>query len=136
MNYLLIFAFLFLSNLAFGQTQAVVLADTLKVYESASTSAKLICTRGKGATVTVLSTDSVTHFSYVQACLDGGKGYVSAYQISERAPETVYVCGGRYAKKYHAREDCKGLENCKGGISKLSIVKAHSKYGACRACYN
>jgi hypothetical protein len=132
MKNLLILAFLFLSNLAFGQTQATVLAETLKIYASPSTDAPVICTRGKGATVTVLSTDSVTHFSYVQACLDGSNGYAPTFQIAE----TVFICNGPFAKKYHARENCKGLENCKGGVSKFFIKKALVKYGACHVCYH
>ncbi len=28
----------------------------------------------------------------------------------------VYVCGGEYGKKFHSRDNCPGLNNCKGQI--------------------
>lgn len=30
--------------------------------------------------------------------------------------DEVYVCTGKYAKRFHCDEDCKGLQSCRGGI--------------------
>jgi hypothetical protein len=50
--------------------------------------------------------------------------------------ETVYICDGKYATKYHQVEDCRGLSNCKAEI--LSIDKKDAiKKGReeCAICY-
>ena len=38
--------------------------------------------------------------------------------------QIVYVCTGRYAKSYHVKSDCKGLQNCKGEILKVTKTEA------------
>lgn len=168
MKSLLLFIVLFLSGACgYAQTYATVLADTLKIYESPTTDAAVICTRGKGATVKVIYTDNATHFSYINGCLDGRSGYVPAYQLSERAPRpasfsesatryapapfsgratrtrpasaynenAAYICNGRYAKKYHSRSNCRGLNACKSSISKTSVSNARTMYSPCIICH-
>lgn len=57
-------------------------------------------------------------------------------EISEAAPEYVYVCTGGYATKYHSRPNCRGLNNCKGKVIKITKAQA-LKQGrtACKICY-
>lgn len=48
----------------------------------------------------------------------------------------VYICTGKYAKRYHKYFDCKGLNSCKGEILLIPISKA-KKQGKtpCGYCY-
>ena len=50
--------------------------------------------------------------------------------------DEVYVCTGKYAKRFHCDEDCKGLQSCRGGIVVMSIEEAED-YGLtpCGYCY-
>ena len=49
----------------------------------------------------------------------------------------VYVCGGQYSTKFHSQNNCRGLNNCKGGIysygSQSSAIEAGYKY--CLICW-
>lgn len=36
----------------------------------------------------------------------------------------VYICNGKYAKKYHYSKSCRGLSNCKGAITKETLGEA------------
>ncbi len=48
----------------------------------------------------------------------------------------VYICTGGSATKYHSRKTCKGLGNCKGEISAVSMGTATSQgRTACGICY-
>lgn len=48
----------------------------------------------------------------------------------------VYICTGGSATKYHSRKTCKGLGNCKGEISAVSMSTATSQgRTACKICY-
>ena len=51
-------------------------------------------------------------------------------------PDEIYVCTGKYAKRFHCDEDCKGLQSCRGGIVVMSIEEAED-YGLtpCGYCY-
>ena len=50
--------------------------------------------------------------------------------------DEVYVCGGRYAKRYHNDEYCKGLQSCKGGIEIMTIEEAEDLGKTpCGYCY-
>jgi hypothetical protein len=56
---------------------------------------------------------------------------------SEQKKETkVYICTGKYAKRYHRYSDCKGLGSCKGEIRLVPISTA-KKQGKtpCGYCY-
>lgn len=49
---------------------------------------------------------------------------------------TVYVCTGKSAKKYHKSSRCKGLRNCKGDIVKIERSRAEAMGKTpCRICY-
>jgi 5-bromo-4-chloroindolyl phosphate hydrolysis protein len=37
---------------------------------------------------------------------------------------TVYVCDSRNAKRYHLKENCRGLSNCSYQIIEISLDKA------------
>ena len=37
---------------------------------------------------------------------------------------SVYICNGRYSKKYHYKKTCRGLSNCKATISKVTKKNA------------
>lgn len=36
----------------------------------------------------------------------------------------VYICTGRYAYAYHGKENCKGLQKCKGEIIIVTLQRA------------
>ena len=40
------------------------------------------------------------------------------------ANSDVYVCKGKYAKKYHFDKDCRGLSNCKAAIVSMELQEA------------
>jgi hypothetical protein len=50
--------------------------------------------------------------------------------------DEVYVCTGKYAKRFHCDEDCKGLQSCRSEIVVMSIEEAED-YGLtpCGNCY-
>ncbi len=53
-----------------------------------------------------------------------------------QSKETVYICNSKGATKYHAEENCRGLNNCKAEI--LSVDKKEAiKLGReeCGWCY-
>lgn len=39
----------------------------------------------------------------------------------------VYICNGKYSKKYHLVKDCRGLSNCKSSITKVTLNTAKKK---------
>lgn len=50
--------------------------------------------------------------------------------------DEVYVCKGKYTKRFHNDIDCKGLMNCRGGIEIMSIEKAGNiGLTPCKLCY-
>lgn len=38
--------------------------------------------------------------------------------------ETVYVCGSGNGKRYHLKENCRGLNNCSAKAVKTTVEKA------------
>ena len=36
----------------------------------------------------------------------------------------VYICTGKYSKRYHLVKKCRGLSNCKGSIKNVSLAEA------------
>jgi len=50
--------------------------------------------------------------------------------------ETVIICGGQYATKYHRSSNCRGLSNCRGGISQTTKNQAQGMGRTpCAICY-
>ena len=48
----------------------------------------------------------------------------------------VYVCTGRYAKRFHNDEECKGLQSCRSEIVTMSIEEAENLgLTPCGYCY-
>jgi len=39
----------------------------------------------------------------------------------------VYICTGKYSKKYHYSKNCRGLSNCKSEIKKVYLNEAKHK---------
>ncbi|MFT4696891.1 MAG: hypothetical protein ACI9SJ_000007 [Flavobacteriaceae bacterium] len=39
-------------------------------------------------------------------------------------PNEVYICTGKYSKKYHYTNKCRGLSNCKGSIKEVTLSDA------------
>lgn len=61
-----------------------------------------------------------------------GGGKQKKYSIENN---TVYVCSGRSAKRYHSVEDCKGFTRCSGSVLKMSIEEAEEiGKSPCRMC--
>lgn len=40
---------------------------------------------------------------------------------------TVYICNGKYSKKYHYKDDCRGLSNCSTKVEKTTLKAAKDK---------
>lgn len=61
-----------------------------------------------------------------------------ATENNDKTVETyVYVCTGGSSKRYHKTSSCKGLDNCKGTIKKVSLSYAEDtmKRTPCKICY-
>ena len=61
---------------------------------------------------------------------------LSSYTDKQNEEEKVYICTGKYAKRYHCDENCRGLGSCKGEIRLVPISTA-KKQGKtpCGDCY-
>ncbi|MBB5635044.1 5-bromo-4-chloroindolyl phosphate hydrolysis protein [Pedobacter cryoconitis] len=40
------------------------------------------------------------------------------------ATKTVYICNSGISKKYHYKQDCRGLKNCQFKLLKINLDKA------------
>lgn len=50
--------------------------------------------------------------------------------------DEVYVCTGKYAKRFHCDEDCRGLQSCRSEIAVMSIEEAEDLgLTPCGYCY-
>ncbi len=49
----------------------------------------------------------------------------------------VYICGGKYAKKFHSRDNCRGLNNCKSAIYSYNSQQTaiNNGYEYCLICW-
>lgn len=57
-------------------------------------------------------------------------------KINDLRFDEVYVCKGKYTKRFHNDIDCKGLMNCRSGIEIMSIEKAGNiGLTPCKLCY-
>lgn len=56
--------------------------------------------------------------------------------MSPQPNDVVYICTGSSATKYHRTADCRGLNNCKGSIVKVTRSDAENKYHRtpCKIC--
>ncbi|WP_133548042.1 hypothetical protein [Salegentibacter sp. 24] len=56
----------------------------------------------------------------------------SSTHSEESLITTAYICKGKYSKKYHYKEDCRGLSNCSTSIYKTTVADAkESGRGLC-----
>ena len=50
--------------------------------------------------------------------------------------QAVYICTGAYAKTYHSKSNCRGMNACKGQIKKVTLSQAQKEgHRACKICY-
>ena len=50
--------------------------------------------------------------------------------------ESVFICTGGHAKRYHSRKNCSGLGNCQGEIVEMTEVQAQEMGRTrCKKCY-
>ncbi|TXE15689.1 hypothetical protein ES692_15525 [Psychroserpens burtonensis] len=48
-------------------------------------------------------------------------GAITSFDLVE---SKIYICKGKYSKKYHYSEKCRGLSNCKSSIEKVTLKDA------------
>ena len=60
-----------------------------------------------------------------------------AYHVKTPNESVVYVCGGQYAEKFHSISNCRGLNNCKGGIYYINSQQEaiNQGYEYCSICW-
>lgn len=58
---------------------------------------------------------------YLMSC-DSNNG-----NSNRQGKETVFVCTGRYAKRYHYDNECQGLKSCKNEIIEMSKKEAEER---------
>ena len=52
-----------------------------------------------------------------------------------REDGTVYVCTGSYAKRYHTKQHCRGLQRCTGETMEISLQEAEEEGRTpCKIC--
>ena len=68
--------------------------------------------------------------------LIGLNACAEANASEQKKEEKVYICTGKYAKRYHKKENCRGLKSCKGDIEYIPLSEA-KKQGKtpCGYCY-
>lgn len=55
---------------------------------------------------------------------------------SSMNPNNVFICTGKYSKRYHKERDCKGLYSCKGEIKEIDKESAEKENKSpCSYCY-
>jgi hypothetical protein len=56
--------------------------------------------------------------------------------IKSPQTETVFLCEGEFAQKYHNKSNCTGLNNCKADVTPTNIGYAISQgRSQCDVCY-
>ena len=59
-----------------------------------------------------------------QQCSRGDTDHDTASDTASDTVDSVYICTGPDARRYHFDEDCDGLFNCTGAIEKVAIEEA------------
>lgn len=57
--------------------------------------------------------------------------FVILFLFSSFNTNYVYICTGKYSKKYHLVKKCRGLSNCKSEIKKVTLIEAKKKKTLC-----
>ena len=61
---------------------------------------------------------------------------VETVATSEPVANGVFVCNGKFAKRYHRTRHCSGLGNCQGEIVEMTVEQAEAQGKTpCRKCY-
>lgn len=49
----------------------------------------------------------------------------------------VYICGGKYAKKFHSKSSCRGLSNCRSEVYYYDSEQEAKEngYNYCKICW-
>lgn len=58
-------------------------------------------------------------------------GVVAILSCTLSNSSTVYICTGKYATKYHYKQNCRGLSNCKGTIKAVGLNEAQKYRTLC-----
>lgn len=54
--------------------------------------------------------------------------FIAGFLLASSTPDaTVYICNGPESKKYHFKEDCRGLKSCSTKIEKTTLKEAKEK---------
>lgn len=48
----------------------------------------------------------------------------TSFVVNRLDISSVYICTGKYSKKYHYKKNCRGLSNCKAKIKAVDIKTA------------
>lgn len=49
------------------------------------------------------------------------------YSLSIQPETDVYLCNGKYSKRYHYKSRCQGLKNCSTTIERTTLTEARSR---------
>jgi len=61
--------------------------------------------------------------------------FASASEKQKTNPDAVIVCTVKYSKAYHTKQDCDGLDNCKGELKTINLQEAKEmNRHACHYC--
>ena len=61
---------------------------------------------------------------------------VETVATSEPVTNGVFVCNGKFAKRYHRTQYCSGLGNCQGEIVEMTVEQAEARgMTPCKKCY-
>lgn len=84
-------------------------------------------------------------FSYIQgSAAEVSESATPHYAVStniesdsqSNSEESVYICTGSHASKYHRHSNCRGLNNCKSEIKSVTRSTAQKQgHSACKICY-
>lgn len=61
-----------------------------------------------------------------------GKSKIEPKEVHDG--DEVYICTGRYSKKYHSTDECIGLKSCKASVINMPVENARDHYKPCRKC--
>ncbi len=74
--------------------------------------------------------------NHIQEAPTSGNANQSHFRPIAYQNSTVVICGGKYATKFHSTSNCRGLNNCKGGVYSVSLSEARKQgFTSCLICY-
>ena len=51
----------------------------------------------------------------------------TVFTLTSSSNSSVFICTGKYSKKYHYSKNCRGLSNCKSSVKSVSLQEAKNK---------